>query len=108
MAKFTHLQPIVIHIIACGASGAIYALIAAMTRHARCYSCIYRKKLRDQYMLQGSPSCDFLVHCCCEQCALCQEYRELTNRGFDLGKVTQFLPLKLDIRPTFLSIDLHK
>ncbi|KAI7993392.1 Protein PLANT CADMIUM RESISTANCE 3 [Camellia lanceoleosa] len=70
----------------CGASGAIYALIASTTGYACCYSCIYRKKLRDQYMLQGSPSCDFLVHCCCELCALCQEYRELTNRGFDLGK----------------------
>ncbi|KAI7994436.1 hypothetical protein ACSBR2_039608 [Camellia fascicularis] len=70
----------------CGASGAIYALIAAVTGCACCYSCTYRKKLRNQYMLQESPCGDCLVHCFCEQCALCQEYRELTNRGFDLNK----------------------
>ncbi|KAF5939246.1 hypothetical protein HYC85_023505 [Camellia sinensis] len=92
MAKFTHLQPIVIHIIACGASGAIYALIAAVTGCACCYSCTYRKKLRNQYMLQESPCGDCLVHCFCEQCALCQEYRELTNRGFDLNKGIHFSP----------------
>jgi hypothetical protein len=26
-----------------------------------------------------------LVHFCCETCALCQEYRELKNCGFDMG-----------------------
>jgi len=42
--------------------------------------------MRQQYMLKDSPCCDCLVHCCCESCALCQEYRELENRGFDMER----------------------
>ncbi|KAK1301424.1 Protein PLANT CADMIUM RESISTANCE 11 [Acorus calamus] len=40
--------------------------------------------MRKQYILESNPCCDCLVHWCCEPCALCQEYRELKNRGFDL------------------------
>ncbi|XVE58727.1 hypothetical protein DITRI_Ditri04bG0192300 [Diplodiscus trichospermus] len=47
------------------------------------YSYPYRKKLRDQYSLKEEPCSDCLVHCCCIQCALCQEYRELKNRGLE-------------------------
>uniref|UniRef100_A0A6N2M3N0 Uncharacterized protein n=1 Tax=Salix viminalis TaxID=40686 RepID=A0A6N2M3N0_SALVM len=50
-----------------------------------CLSCFYRSKLRKQYMLEESPCNDCLVHCCCESCALCQEYRELKHRGFDMA-----------------------
>ncbi|OMO60664.1 hypothetical protein CCACVL1_23966 [Corchorus capsularis] len=47
------------------------------------YSCFYRNKLRKQYNLVGGGCGDCFRHCCCETCALTQEYRELKNRGFD-------------------------
>ncbi|XP_059659165.1 protein PLANT CADMIUM RESISTANCE 2-like [Cornus florida] len=68
----------------CAVSGAIYTLIAVVTGCACCFSCCYRSKMRHQYMLQENPCGDCLVHCCCESCALCQEYRELKNRGVDM------------------------
>ncbi|CAI9785359.1 unnamed protein product [Fraxinus pennsylvanica] len=49
------------------------------------YSCFYRSKLRGQYFLDESPCTDCCVHCCFETCALCQEYRELKNQGFDMS-----------------------
>ncbi|KAG7980226.1 hypothetical protein I3843_05G170800 [Carya illinoinensis] len=49
------------------------------------YSCTYRAKLRKLYMLEESPCGDCCVHCFCELCALCQEYRELQNQGFDVS-----------------------
>ncbi|XP_019170429.1 PREDICTED: protein PLANT CADMIUM RESISTANCE 3-like [Ipomoea nil] len=68
----------------CGASGALYCLIALLG--CPCfYSCLYRSKLRKQYMLPASPCGDCLVHCCCGSCALCQEYRELKHRGFNMS-----------------------
>ncbi|XP_010271281.1 PREDICTED: protein PLANT CADMIUM RESISTANCE 2-like [Nelumbo nucifera] len=69
----------------CGMSGAIYAFLNWFTCCACMYSCIYRAKLRQQYSLQSSPCGDCLVHFCCETCALCQEYRELKKRGFDMS-----------------------
>ncbi|GKA49444.1 PLAC8 motif-containing protein [Tanacetum coccineum] len=36
-----------------------------------------------EYMFREQPCNDVFVHCCCEFCALCQEYRELKNRGFE-------------------------
>ncbi|KAH6756772.1 hypothetical protein C2S51_038897 [Perilla frutescens var. frutescens] len=68
----------------CGMSGALYTLIACVTGCPCFYSCFYRSKMRQQYSLQESPCGDCLLHCCCESCALCQEYRELKNRGFDM------------------------
>ncbi|CAN1774913.1 Protein PLANT CADMIUM RESISTANCE 6 [Linum perenne] len=50
-----------------------------------CYSCFYRTKLRQQYGIKGTHSRDCLVHCFCEYCSLCQEYRELKKHGFDLS-----------------------
>ncbi|KAL0430280.1 UNVERIFIED_CONTAM: protein PLANT CADMIUM RESISTANCE 2 [Sesamum radiatum] len=69
----------------CGASGALYALIAYITGCACIYSCFYRSRMRRQYMLPEDPCPDCLVHFCCEACALCQEYRELQHRGFDMS-----------------------
>ncbi|KAG0474870.1 hypothetical protein HPP92_014556 [Vanilla planifolia] len=69
----------------CGASGALYTLIAALTGCQCFYSCAYRSKLRALYGLPESPCNDCLVHCCCETCALCQAYRELQNQGFDVA-----------------------
>ncbi|XP_020588608.1 protein PLANT CADMIUM RESISTANCE 3-like [Phalaenopsis equestris] len=70
---------------ACGTAGALYVLIAAITGCQCLYSCAYRSKLRALYALPESPCNDCLVHCCCEACALCQAYRELQNRGFDMS-----------------------
>uniref|UniRef100_A0A0A8XX98 Uncharacterized protein n=1 Tax=Arundo donax TaxID=35708 RepID=A0A0A8XX98_ARUDO len=63
----------------------IYALICTATGMGCLYSCLYRSRLRAQYDLDEGQCPDFLVHCCCEHLALCQEYRELKNRGFDPG-----------------------
>lgn len=41
--------------------------------------------MRSQYGLRETPCNDCLVHWCCEPCALCQEYRELKHRGFDIS-----------------------
>nr|DAD35732.1 TPA_asm: hypothetical protein HUJ06_006372 [Nelumbo nucifera] len=69
----------------CGMNGAIYTIIAYFTGCACLYSCFYRTKLRHQYSLQESPCGDCFVHFCCESCALCQEYRELKSRGFNMA-----------------------
>ncbi|KAK2971557.1 hypothetical protein RJ640_017926 [Escallonia rubra] len=70
---------------ACGVSGALYMLILCVTGCSCLYSCFYRSKLRGQYFLEESPCTDCCAHCCCEECALCQEYRELQNQGFDMS-----------------------
>lgn len=51
--------------------------------------------MRGQYDLEEAPCADCLVHFCCETCSLCQEYRELKNRGFDMGigKLAQLILL---------------
>ncbi|KAJ6672300.1 DUF614 FAMILY PROTEIN-RELATED [Salix viminalis] len=66
----------------CFMSGAVYAILMGS---ACLYSCCYRSKLRGQFDLDEAPCVDCLVHFCCETCALSQEYRELKNRGFDMG-----------------------
>ncbi|CAL1353317.1 unnamed protein product [Linum trigynum] len=70
---------------ACGVNGALYTLIACVTGFPCCFSCFYRSKMRQQYGLKGTHCGDCLVHCFCEYCSLCQEYRELKNHGFDLS-----------------------
>ncbi|KAG2411075.1 hypothetical protein LR48_Vigan325s000700 [Vigna angularis] len=68
----------------CGSSGALYTLVCCVTCCACIYSCFYRSKMRRQHGLKGNGCTDCLIHCCCEPCALCQEYRELESRGFDM------------------------
>ncbi|XWS60988.1 hypothetical protein CRYUN_Cryun07bG0086800 [Craigia yunnanensis] len=66
----------------CVGAGLVYYMLA----HACCsclYTCTYRKKIRSLYGLKEEPCADFFVHCCCHFCAICQEYRELQNQGFD-------------------------
>ncbi|KAF8703351.1 hypothetical protein HU200_032149 [Digitaria exilis] len=70
----------------CCASGTLYLLLQAVTGMACFYSCCYRSKLRTQYGLTETPCADCCVHFCCEACALCQEYRELKARGFDMSE----------------------
>ncbi|KAK1425726.1 hypothetical protein QVD17_21081 [Tagetes erecta] len=67
----------------CGVHGAIYSILCLFTGCECIYSFMYRSKLRQQYALPENPCNDCLVHCCCEWCALCQEYRELKHRGFE-------------------------
>ncbi|XP_057416262.1 cell number regulator 1-like [Lotus japonicus] len=69
----------------CTCGGTIYGTLLALTGLACLYSCSYRSKLRAEYDLPEAPCMDCLVHFCCETCALCQEYRELKNRGFDMS-----------------------
>ena len=74
----------VICVAATGFSEVVYALIANLIGCGCLYSYPYRTKIRQQYMLEETPCGDCLVHFCCEPCALCQEYRELEARGFDM------------------------
>ncbi|KAI5677796.1 hypothetical protein M9H77_08746 [Catharanthus roseus] len=69
----------------CVSNGALYTVIACVTGCPCFYSCFYRTKMRQQYMLKENPCGDCLLHCFCEACALCQEYRELKNRGYDMS-----------------------
>ena len=36
-------------------------------------------------LMKGEPCEDFVTHCFCHQCALCQEYREIRERSGDSG-----------------------
>ncbi|MQM09631.1 hypothetical protein Taro_042505 [Colocasia esculenta] len=79
----------------CGASGALYGLILYLTGCSCLYSFFYRSKLRRQYGIADGCCPDFVVHCFCESCALCQEYRELKHLGFDpvIGNYFLFPPV---------------
>ncbi|XP_076918214.1 protein PLANT CADMIUM RESISTANCE 4-like [Bidens hawaiensis] len=67
----------------CTTSGLIYCLIASFIGIPCIMSCSYRTKIRNRYGLMETPAPDWVTHCFCEWCALCQEYRELKNRGLD-------------------------
>ena len=71
-------------IAACALNGLLYTLVAFTTGCACLCSCFNRSKMRKQYKLEGNDCKDCLAHYFCEACALCQEYRELKNRGFDM------------------------
>uniref|UniRef100_A0A6N2KRI0 Endoglucanase n=1 Tax=Salix viminalis TaxID=40686 RepID=A0A6N2KRI0_SALVM len=70
---------------ACAISGAIYGILLWFTGCPCIYSFLYRTKMRKQLMFEERPCNDCLVHLCCDACALCQEYRELKHRGFDMA-----------------------
>ncbi|XWS50707.1 hypothetical protein CRYUN_Cryun12cG0109700 [Craigia yunnanensis] len=72
----------------CGTSGLLYGLIAFFIGVPCILSCTYRTKLRNKFGLTESPAPDWVTHCFCDCCALCQEYRELQQRGWDpsIGK----------------------
>ncbi|KAL5544736.1 hypothetical protein UlMin_008520 [Ulmus minor] len=67
----------------CATSGLLYCLIAFLIGCPCIMSCTYRTKLRNKFGLLESPLPDWLAHCLCEYCAICQEYRELKARGLD-------------------------
>ncbi|KAF2557808.1 hypothetical protein F2Q68_00017352 [Brassica cretica] len=72
----------------CGECGIFYGLICCVVGLPCLFSCTYRTKIRRKFGLPESPASDCITHCFCESCALCQEYRELKNRGLDpsIGK----------------------
>ncbi|EOA29686.1 hypothetical protein CARUB_v10016079mg [Capsella rubella] len=67
----------------CPRCGILYGLLCFFVGLPCLFSCTYRTKIRNRFGLPESPASDCLTHCCCECCALCQEYRELKNRGVD-------------------------
>ncbi|KAM3335918.1 hypothetical protein ACQJBY_030080 [Aegilops geniculata] len=69
----------------CCMHGTLYLLLGSVGWNWL-YSCTKRTSMRAQYNFPGSPYMDCLVHLCCERCALCQEYKELENRGFNMSK----------------------
>ncbi|KAE8690600.1 Protein PLANT CADMIUM RESISTANCE 3 [Hibiscus syriacus] len=68
----------------CFSRGLLYTVLLGFGGCACLYSFIYRSRLRGQYDLAEEPCNDCLLHFCCGPFALCQEYRELKNRGFDM------------------------
>ncbi|KAF9671423.1 hypothetical protein SADUNF_Sadunf12G0046100 [Salix dunnii] len=77
----------------CGTNGMMYGLVAFCIGMPCLVSCGYRSKLRAKYGLIEDPAPDWLTHGLFEWCALCQEYRELNNRGLDPSIGTAFLTL---------------
>ncbi|VAH40032.1 cell number regulator 2-like [Triticum dicoccoides] len=72
--------------ISCCASGTMYVMQALGTTAIGSifYHCCYRARLRVEHGLEEKPCADCCVHTFCGYCALCQEYRELKSRGFDM------------------------
>ncbi|XP_022150496.1 protein PLANT CADMIUM RESISTANCE 11 [Momordica charantia] len=69
----------------CGVSGTLYLVILSLSGWSCLYTCLYRSKLRGQFSLEETPCSDCCVHCFCQQCALCQEYRHLQHHGFHMS-----------------------
>ncbi|XP_021316081.1 cell number regulator 11 isoform X1 [Sorghum bicolor] len=69
---------------ACCMNGTLYYLLATIGCQWL-YGCTKRSSMRTQYNLQESPCLDCCVHFWCGPCALCQEYRELEKRGFNMA-----------------------
>ncbi|XP_021719289.1 protein PLANT CADMIUM RESISTANCE 2-like [Chenopodium quinoa] len=69
----------------CCTSGTLYTLLLCLTGCQSIYSCTYRSKLKAQLGMPDNCCADLCSHCCCEYCALCQEYRELQHRGYNLA-----------------------
>uniref|UniRef100_M4E0M6 Uncharacterized protein n=1 Tax=Brassica campestris TaxID=3711 RepID=M4E0M6_BRACM len=78
----------------CGECGIFYGLICCVVGLPCLFSCTYRTKIRRKFGLPESPASDCITHCFCESCALCQEYRELKNRGLDpsIGNCNSYEP----------------
>lgn len=70
---------------ACCMHGTLYVLLATIGCQWL-YACTKRSSMRAQYNLQQSPCLDCCVHFFCDSCALCQEYKELEKRGFNMSK----------------------
>ncbi|KAK7269741.1 hypothetical protein RIF29_22476 [Crotalaria pallida] len=71
-------------VVSCRLSGTLFTLLIAVFGFACCYTSWYRSKLRTRYLLEEECN-DCMVHVLCEHLALCQEYRELQNRGYNMS-----------------------
>ncbi|KAG5010485.1 hypothetical protein GLYMA_07G185200v4 [Glycine max] len=69
----------------CCLHGSLFCLLGGFSYLAGIYACMYRTKIRRQYGIEGHQCADFLLSCFCSACTLCQEYRELQARGFDVS-----------------------
>ncbi|KAI3733806.1 hypothetical protein L6452_13262 [Arctium lappa] len=67
-----------------GMFAALHFLIMYFTGCGCMLSAYYRIKMSHIYRLPDDPIVNILVHLICEPCALCQEYRELQHRGFNM------------------------
>ncbi|XP_071717528.1 protein PLANT CADMIUM RESISTANCE 2-like [Rutidosis leptorrhynchoides] len=68
----------------CGVYAMLHAGILYFTGCGCLLSAYYRIKMSHLYRLPDDPLINILVHLLCEPCALCQEYRELQARGFNM------------------------
>ncbi|KAD2804194.1 hypothetical protein R6Q59_030283 [Mikania micrantha] len=68
----------------CGLYAMLHAGILYFTGCGCLLSAYYRIKMSHLYKLPDDPLINILVHLICEPCALCQEYRELQARGFNM------------------------
>ncbi|KAD2393582.1 hypothetical protein R6Q59_012124 [Mikania micrantha] len=68
----------------CGLYAMLHAGILYFTGCGCMLSAYYRIKMSQIYKLPNDPLINILVHLLCEPCALCQEYRELQARGFNM------------------------
>ncbi|KVI05421.1 Uncharacterized protein family Cys-rich [Cynara cardunculus var. scolymus] len=77
-----------------GMFAALHFLIMYFTGCGCLLSAYFRIKMSHLYRLPDDPIINILVHLICEPCALCQEYRELQHRGFNMKLViiTFFAP----------------
>lgn len=67
----------------CLVAGAVWVGVLLVFGCPCFVSCIWRTKLRAKYNLPQDGLGDLCTHCLCGPCALCQEYRELNNRGLN-------------------------
>uniref|UniRef100_A0A1D1XZF9 Protein PLANT CADMIUM RESISTANCE 8 n=1 Tax=Anthurium amnicola TaxID=1678845 RepID=A0A1D1XZF9_9ARAE len=67
----------------CTMGSLMYLMLApALCAHSLLGSS-YRAKMRQRYNLVQAPAEDWVLHLFCPCCSLCQEFRELMNRGID-------------------------
>lgn len=66
----------------CVAACSVYTLLYSLLLFQCPYSACYRTKLRDRFAIPGTTCGDHCTHCCCEFCAICQEYKEYQARGY--------------------------
>ncbi|XP_061345000.1 protein PLANT CADMIUM RESISTANCE 3-like [Gastrolobium bilobum] len=69
----------------CCAHGTLFYILGGFTHFMSLYACIYRTKLRRLYGIEGNQCADCLGSCLCPHLSICQEYRELQARGFDMS-----------------------
>ncbi|KAK7363026.1 hypothetical protein VNO77_05154 [Canavalia gladiata] len=69
----------------CCVQGTLLFLLGNFTPLAGIYACSYRTKLRRVYGIEGHQSTDCFLSFFCSNLSICQEYRELKARGFDMS-----------------------